>query len=296
MNTRCGFVAVIGAPNAGKSTLVNAMVGAKVAIVTPKVQTTRNRILGITAEDQTQMIFIDTPGVFQASARFEQAMVGSALASTKEADAILVVVDARKGICDNTKQVLESIKNARTRKALVLNKIDKVEKTTLLDLASRLFAMETFEECFMVSALKGSGLDALTQWLAATLPEDVWHYPEDQMTDIPMRQLAAETTRESLFYRLREELPYSVFVETEQWEERKDGSVEIRQVIYVQNENQKTIIIGRKGAMLKAIGEAARTHIGKFLDRKVHLFLFVKVTPDWKKKKSFYTSIGLDYG
>ncbi|TAE83028.1 MAG: GTPase Era [Alphaproteobacteria bacterium] len=295
MVARCGFVAVVGAPNAGKSTLVNALVKARVAIVTPKVQTTRSRILGIVTEAETQLILIDTPGIFQAKARFEQAMVNSALGSTKESDKVMVVIDAYRGMCDDSKHVLDSVRDAGAPCLLVLNKIDKVAKERLLELAGHICAHYPVERCFMIAARTRDGVDDVRQYLAQNLPEGPWHYPEDMMTDVPLRQWAAEVTRESLFYRLQQELPYSIAVETEQWNERKDGSVEIRQVIYVQNDNQKKIVVGHKGEMLKEVGQAARTRMIRFMERKVHLFLFVKVTEGWKEQKSFYSSIGLNY-
>lgn len=293
--TKCGFISVVGAPNAGKSTLVNHMVGAHVAIVTPKVQTTRNRILGITIEGQSQLVFIDTPGVFNAKERFEKAMVQAALGSTKDADVILLLVDASKGICDDTRQVLDALKSIKAHKILVLNKVDKVKKEVLPALAQSLFAEDEFAECFMISALRGHGADDVRHYLADTMPEDAWHYPEDQMSDMPMRQIAAEITRESLFMRLRQELPYSVAVDTENWEEQDDGSVKISQVIYVRTEGQKKIVIGNKGAMLKEIGKAARGTLSKLTGRKTHLFLFVKIAENWKDNKEFYSSIGLEY-
>ncbi len=292
--TRCGFVAVVGAPNAGKSTLVNHMVGAHIAIVTPKVQTTRNRILGITTHHDSQLIFIDTPGVFNASARFEKAMVNAALGSTKEADIILILLDAYKGLCKNTQQVLDNIKPLNATKLLVLNKVDKTDKASLLTLTETLYKEDDFAHCFMISALTGDGTDALRDWLAEHMPEDSWHYPEDHITDVPMRQLVAEITRESLFFRLRQELPYSTTVETESWEEG-EKAITIRQIIYVQNEGQKKIAIGHKGAMLKEIGKAARQRMERLTESRVHLLLFVKVSERWKEQKEFYTSIGLDY-
>ena len=294
-STRCGFIAVIGAPNAGKSTFVNHMVGARVAIVTPKVQTTRNRILGITTEGDTQFIFMDTPGIFRAKARFEKAMVNSAHASTKEADAILIMVDAYKGITEQVSDVLASVKESAAPKAVVLNKVDKTRKEALLELASTVCADPAIQQCFMISALKGEGTLAVRSWLRSVMPQDAWHYPPDQMTDIQLRQLAAEITRESLFFRLKQELPYSIAVETESYEEKKDGSVSIRQVIVVQNDNQKKIVIGHHGGMLKDIGQAARARISRFTGGPVHLFLFVKTVENWKEQREFYTSIGLEY-
>jgi GTPase len=303
---RSGFIAVVGAPNAGKSTFVNKMVGAKVAIVTPKVQTTRGRILGITTHAQSQLIFIDTAGVFKAKANFEKAMVKSAISSVSEADVVALIIDAYKGLCDNTKIVLEAINNINAPKIVILNKVDKVEKAKLLELAGEVFALSNFENCFMISAMKGDGLNDVKNWLSEHLPADEWHYPEDQLTDIPLRRWAAELTRESLFYRLKQELPYSITVETEAWEEKRKYSkapngkniredyVAIRQVIYVQNENQKKIILGKNGAMLKEIGMSARPRMEDFLGQKVHLELFIKISENWKDDKHFYQSIGLE--
>ena len=305
---RAGFIAVVGAPNAGKSTFVNKMVGAKVAIVTPKVQTTRNRILGIAMHGQSQLIFIDTPGIFSARANFEKAMVQSAFASINDAEVIALIVDAYKGLCDNTKLVMEAISQSNAQKIVVLNKVDKVDKADLLHLAQQIFDSGLFSECFMISAMKGDGVLDVKQWLANALPQDEWHYPEDQLTDVPLRQWAAEVTRESLFYRLKEELPYSITVETEAWEENRkyiagakgekphrEDYLTIKQVIHVQNDNQKKIILGKGGAMLKEIGMAARPRIEAFVERKVHLALFVKVSERWKEEQHFYNSIGLDF-
>jgi GTPase len=293
--TRCGFIAVVGAPNAGKSTFVNHMVGAHVAIVTPKVQTTRNKILGIALHEQSQLAFIDTPGVFKAKERFEKSMVKAALGSVHDADVILLLVDAYKGLCDNTKIVIEALKSCAAHKILVINKVDKVTKDRLPPLAAELFAMDNFHACFMISALKGSGAADVKAYLAKHVPEDHWHYPEDQISDAPMRQIAAEITRESLFMRLKQEVPYSVAVDTESWEEKQDGSVKISQVIYVRTEGQKKIIIGDKGVMLRDIGKASRHKLRSLTGRTVHLFLFVKVAEKWKDNKEFYENIGLEY-
>lgn len=292
---RCGFIAVIGAPNAGKSTFVNHMVGAHIAIVTPKVQTTRNRILGMTIEEDSQLIFIDTPGIFAAKERFEQAMVRAALSSTKDADVILLLVDAGRGICSDTKQVIDALKPIDAHKILVLNKVDKVAKDLLPALAQSLFEHIEFDACFMVSALKGKGMQDIRRYLARHMPEDNWHYPADQISDMPMRMIAAEITRESIFMRLKQELPYNVAVETENWETQRDGSIRISQVIHVRSEGQKKIIIGHQGAMLKAIGQASRTRLTQLTDAKTHLFLFVKVSEKWKENKEFYSAIGLDW-
>lgn len=301
-NKKSGFIAVIGAPNAGKSTFVNKMVGEKIAIVTPKVQTTRNNILGITIENKSQLIFVDTPGIFTAKANFEKSMVQSAFNSVAEADIIAVLIDSYKGLCDNSKIVLKLANEIQTTKKIVIfNKIDKVDKSKLLNLANEVSNNNNFEQFFMVSALKNDGLNDVKTWISNNLPNDEWHFPEDQITDIPLRQWASEVTRESLFYRLNQELPYSVTVETESWEEKdkyikakesgktiKQPYIAISQIIYVQNENQKKIILGKNGVMLKQVGIAARTHIEKFLNKKTHLSLFVKVEPNWKEDKRFY--------
>lgn len=293
--TRCGFIAVVGAPNAGKSTFVNHMVGAHVAIVTPKVQTTRNKILGIALHNNSQLVFIDTPGVFNAKERFEKAMVKAALGSANDADIIMLIVDAYKGICDNTKMVIEALKDRNAHKIVVINKIDKVDKTLLPKLAESIFAMDEFQACFMISASKSKGTEDVKSYLAQHVPCDSWHYPEEQISDAPMRQIAAEITRESLFMRLKQELPYSVAVDTESWEEKSDGSIKISQVVYVRTEGQKKIVIGDKGAMLRDIGKSARHKLRELTGRGVHLFLFVKVAEKWKDNKEFFENIGLEY-
>lgn len=297
--TRCGYIAILGAPNAGKSTLLNAVTGSKIAIVTPKVQTTRNRILGITLHGGSQMIFVDTPGVFQAKEKFEQAMVASAFSGARDADAILVLVDAGKGVCRNTQHILERLPEyGAKKKILVLNKVDAVRKESLLALTQELFVSGLFDECFMISALKGEGIGHMLDALAAYVPQGPYLFPEDEMTDVPLRMLAAEVTREKLFMQLRQELPYSVAVETEEWkEENKKGerSVTIRQVVYVRTQGQKTIVIGKGGEMLKKIGASARRELQGMLGCTVHLFLFVKVDENWKQNRAFYESIGLEY-
>lgn len=294
MNTRCGYIAILGAPNAGKSTLLNQVTGSKLAIVTPKVQTTRNRILGMTVRDGAQMIFIDTPGIFSAKEKFEKAMVASAFSGARDADVILLLVDALKGLCANTKQILERLGEYQGEKILVLNKVDKVQKEHLLALTQELFAQAEFSECYMISALKGEGVGELLEYLAGRLPQGPFLYPEDEMTDMPMRFLAAEVTREKLFMQLRQELPYQLAVETEEWKEDKKA-VTIRQVVYVRTEGQKTIVIGKGGAMLKKVGETARKEMERMLERKVNLFLFVKVAENWKENRQFYEAIGLEY-
>ena len=303
MTTRCGFCAIIGAPNAGKSTLINALVGTKVAIVSPKVQTTRMPVRGIAIAGETQIVFVDTPGIFRPRRRLDRAMVSSAWAGAEEADAVLLIVDAADltgrdnspGARD-TMAILENLKQSPAKKkALVLNKIDGLKREKLLPLVEKLHAEAVFEDVFLISALKGEGVADVAQWVAARMPEGPWLYPEDQAADIPLRLLAAEVTREKLYLRLHDELPYASTVETEKWEERKDGSVRIDQVIYVQRDGQKAIVLGKGGASIKKIGELARTELEELLGRRVHLFLFVKVREDWAEKSEHYREIGLDF-
>jgi GTP-binding protein Era len=303
MTTRCGFCAIIGAPNAGKSTLVNALVGSKVAIVSPKVQTTRMPVRGIALAGETQIVFVDTPGIFRPRRRLDRAMVTSAWAGAEDADCVLLIVDAADlterdnspGARD-TMAILDNLKAAPTKKkALVLNKIDGLKREKLLPLVEKLHAEAVFEDVFLISALKGEGVADVAAWVAARMPEGPWLYPEDQAADIPMRLLAAEVTREKLYLRLHDELPYASAVETEKWEERQDGSVRIDQVIYIQRDGQKAIVLGKGGATIKKIGELARTELEELLGRRVHLFLFVKVREDWAEKSEHYKEIGLDY-
>jgi GTP-binding protein Era len=303
MTTRCGFCAVIGAPNAGKSTLTNALVGSKVAIVSPKVQTTRMAVRGVAMAGETQIIFVDTPGIFRPRRRLDRAMVGAAWAGAEEADAILLVVDAAEfaaaanspGMRD-TAAILSGLKETKGKKtALVLNKIDGMKRTDLLPMVEKFHAEGLFEDLFLVSALKGDGVSDVLAWVAARMPEGPWLYPEDQAADIPMRLLAAEITREKIYHRLHDELPYASAVETEKWEDRKDGSVRIDQVIYVQREGQKGIVLGKGGQTIKTIGALARTEMEALFDRRVHLFLFVKVREDWAESREHYREIGLDY-
>jgi len=293
--TRSGFVALIGAPNAGKSTLVNRLVGAKVSIVTHKVQTTRALIRGIATVGATQMVLVDTPGIFRPKRRLDRAMVTTAWGGAHDADVILVLIDAAAGLNEDAEAILDKVKDARKPKVLVLNKVDRIEREKLLGLAAEANARAPFEATFMVSALNGSGCEDLAGWLAARLPEGPWYYPEDQLSDLPMRQLAAEITREKLYLRLHEELPYSSTVETERWEERKDGSVRIEQVVYVERDSQKKIVLGRRGEAIKAIGQAARKEIAAILERPVHLFLFVKVREGWGNDPERYREMGLDF-
>ena len=293
--THSGFVALIGAPNVGKSTLVNRLVGTKVSIVTHKVQTTRALIRGIIIHNNTQIVLVDTPGIFTPKRRLDRAMVTTAWSGAKDADIVLVLVDAAKGLDEETEEVFASLSTVKQEKILVINKVDSVPRPSLLELTKKLNEGQTFSETFMISALKGTGCDDLLGYLAKKLPEGPWYYPEDQISDMPMRQLAAEITREKLYMLLHNELPYASTVETESWEERPDGSVKINQIIYVEREGQKKIVLGTKGETIKAIGQAARKELMEILEQKVHLFLFVKVRDHWSDDPERYREMGLDY-
>jgi GTP-binding protein Era len=301
--THCGFTAVIGAPNAGKSTLVNALVGTKVAIVSPKVQTTRMNVRGIVMRGDTQIVFVDTPGIFRPRRRLDRAMVGAAWSGAGEADAILLLVDAAdlaahasSPAARDTDAIMAGLKEGKGKKtALVLNKIDGMKRTDLLPLVEKFRGEGLFEDIFLVSALKGDGLDALLDWVKARMPEGPWHYPEDEAADVPARLLASEVTREKIYLRLHDELPYATTVETEKWEERRDGSVKIDQTIYVQRDGQKAIVLGKGGATIKKIGELARSELEEMFGRKVHLFLFVKVREDWDQQREHYKEMGLEF-
>lgn len=297
VETRCGFVAVIGAPNAGKSTLVNALVGAKVSIVSPRVQTTRTIVRGIAMFDDAQVIFLDTPGIFQARKRLERAMVAAAWSGAADAEVLLLIVDASKaGKPDpDTDRIIEDIKLSGRKALLALNKVDITPKDKLLDLTARLSAAGIFEEIFMISALTGDGLALLREKLAGLMPPGPWLFPEDDISDMPARLLASEITREKLFLNLRQELPYSCAVETERWEEKQDGSVRIEQVIYVSRESHRPIVLGTGGQRLKTIGAASRRELKTLLDRRVHLFLHVKVNERWTEDRSLYAAWGLDF-
>ncbi len=304
MTQHCGLVAVIGAPNAGKSTLVNALVGQKVAIVSAKAQTTRARLMGIalteTEGGPTQIILADTPGIFAPRRRLDRAMVAAAWDGAQEADAILLVIDARKKRRDDIEPILESLRNRPERKLLVLNKVDACAKEPLLVMAEELTGAEpsgtaAFDEVFFVSALTGDGVPELKQRLADLMPEGPWHYPEDQVSDASERLLAAEITREQLYRKLHDELPYDSAVRPESYTHRKDGSIEIHQQIVVARDSQKAIVLGKKGAMIKAIGEASRKELAELLDAKVHLFLHVKVEEGWADSRDLYEEIGLDW-
>jgi GTP-binding protein Era len=293
--TRCGFVALLGAPNAGKSTLMNAMVGAKVSIVTPKVQTTRTRILGVAMAGDTQMVFVDTPGIFQPRRRLDRAMVAAAWGGAADADVVAVLIDAKAGVDGNTRRILDGLKDNGRRAICVLNKIDTVRRDSLLALTERLNAENLFDEFFMISALNGDGVDDLKTALAAKLPEGPWHFPDDQLSDMNDRLFAAEITREKLFLNLHQELPYALTVETETWEPFEDGSVKIEQVIYIERDSQKGIVLGKGGERIKRIRTLAQEELREVLGRGVHLYLFVKVRENWGDDPERYRDWGLDF-
>ena len=297
MTKRAGFVALIGEPNAGKSTLLNRMVGAKVSIVTHKVQTTRARIRGVVIEGATQIVFVDTPGLFRPRRRLDRAMVAAAWIGAADADIVVLLVEAHRGVTEGVEAILEGL-GARTkgrRVALAINKIDRVDAPVLLALTRDLNSRFDFVETYLISAEKGHGVDDLRKWLAAQLPEGPWLYPEDQISDLPLRTIAAEMTREKLTLRLHQELPYQLTVETESWEERRDGSVKLDQIIYVMRDGHKGIVLGNKGETIKAISQAARLELAEFLGQKVHLFLRIKVRPNWQNEKARYSEMGLDF-
>lgn len=294
-DTRCGFIALIGAPNAGKSTLTNALVGSKVAIVTPKVQTTRTLVRGIAMEGPAQLIFIDTPGIFSPRRRLDRAMVTTAWTGAHDADVVAVLIDAKKGLDDEAEAILKKLDEVRQPKLLILNKVDIVEKEKLLALAQAANERGKFDATFMISALSGSGVADVRTWLAEHVPAGPWHYPEDEVSDAPLRQLAAEITREKLYLKLHQELPYQSTVETETWTERKDGSVRIEQTIYVERESQRKIVLGKSGQSIKAIGEASRRELAEIIEKPVHLFLFVKVREGWGDDPERYRQMGLEF-
>ncbi len=296
-DTRCGVVALVGAPNAGKSTLLNALVGTKVSIVTPKVQTTRARVTGVAVEGRAQFVFADTPGIFSPRRRLERAMVDAAWSGARDADAVVLLVDSRRPADrdDDTARIAGGLAGAESPVVLALNKIDLVEKNRLLALSDALNGSGAFRETFMISALSGDGVEDLRDFLAGILPEGPWLYPEDQIADMPMRLLAAETTREKLFMRLHRELPYHLTVETEAWEERPDGSVGIDQVIYVSRRAHKGIVLGKGGRLIKSAGSAARAELEHAMERQVHLFLHVKVREGWLDEPARYREMGLEF-
>ena len=293
--TRCGYVAVLGAPNAGKSTLINALVGTKVSIVSPKVQTTRFRVLGIVMHDDAQIILVDTPGIFTPRKRLEKSMVAAAWGGAKDADFVCLVVDAHSTWLEDTTTIVEQLKQSNRKAILILNKVDIVMKENLLKQAQRFNETGVFERIFMVSALKGNGVEDVLTYLASLMPESPYYFPEDQVSDLPQRLLAAEITREKAFLQLRQELPYALTVETESWEERDDGSVRIDQIIYIERDSQKAMVVGKGASRIRAIGQAAREELEQLLERTVHLFVHVKVKEDWSEKRGFYSSVGLDF-
>lgn len=292
--TRCGYVALIGAPNAGKSTITNHFVGSKVSIVSPKVQTTRTTIKGIGIYDNSQIIFLDTPGIFKPKRKLDKAMITSAWDGAGDADITALVVDAKRGFDDETQSIIARLKKKNKPAILVLNKVDELKnKEKLLELSQKLNQAYPFKETFMVSALTGKNIDDFYQYLADHLPESPWYYPEDQISDMPLKLLAAELVREKLFLYLRQEIPYALTVEPELWEHKPDGSIRAEITIYVEKDNQKIIIIGRNGSMIKKIGQAARTELERLLEERIHLFLFVKVRPNWGNDKERYDIWGL---
>ncbi|MGE4612495.1 MAG: GTPase Era [Paracoccaceae bacterium] len=295
--TKCGYVALIGEPNAGKSTLLNKMVGAKVSIVTHKVQTTRARIRGITIEGDTQIVFVDTPGLFRPRRNLDRAMVTAAWTGAADADMVVLLVEAHRGVTEGVKAILESLTERVSERpiALAINKIDRVKSDTLLALSTELNGLFNFTATYMISAEKGHGTKDLKEWLAGELPEGPWLYPEDQIADLPMRFLAAEITREKLTLRLHQELPYQLTVETEKWTERKDGSVRVDQLIYVLRDGHKGILLGPKGETIKSVSVASRQELKEFLGREVHLFLQVKVRPKWLNDPERFTEMGLNF-
>ncbi|HLL27368.1 MAG TPA: GTPase Era [Xanthobacteraceae bacterium] len=292
---RCGFVALLGAPNAGKSTLVNALVGAKVSIVSPKVQTTRSLVRGIAIAGETQAIFIDTPGIFDPKRRLDRAMVSAALSSAADADIVVLLVDAKKGLDAETRAIIARLASVPHGKILILNKIDLVPREALLSLAKEANELLTFARTFMISATKGDGVADVLDYFAKHLPQGPWHYPADEITDLPERLMAAEITREKLYLRLHQELPYHSTVETDSWKELRDGAVRIEQSIYVERESQRKIVLGEGGRMIKAISMDARKEITAAIERKVHLFLHVKVREDWGDDPERYRAAGLEF-
>jgi GTPase len=295
MTRRCGHVAIIGAPNAGKSTLVNALVGQKIVIVSPKAQTTRTRTLGVALEGDAQIILVDTPGIFQAQRRLDRAMVAAAWDSTGDADLVVLLVDGRAGAGPKVEKILEGLTDRPERKWLVLNKVDIAAKDKLLALTAKLSEAVAFEQIYFISAATGDGLAEFKSALAGAMPEGEWHFPEDQVSDATDRLIAAEITREQLYAQLHEELPYASAVETEQYSEREDGSLEIHQQILVARPTQRAIVLGKGGSRIKAIGEAARAELSKLMGVKVHLYLHVKVKADWDDDRGLYRDIGLEW-
>ncbi|MFQ5958138.1 MAG: GTPase Era [Alphaproteobacteria bacterium] len=294
-STRCGFVALVGAPNAGKSTLLNRLVGSKVSIVTPKVQTTRSRVTGICIAGRSQLVFVDTPGIFAPRRRLDRAMVEAAWSGARDADIVVVLVDAKRGVDADVRRIVDGLEKSGHRALLALNKIDRVKPAALLPLAAELDASGVFSDTFMISALTGDGVGDLRDFLAAHVPAGPWLYPEDQLSDMPLRLLAAEVTREQLFLQLHQELPYALTVETESWQERDDGSLRIDQVVYLQRDSHKPMVLGKGGRRVKEVGSAARRELETLLERRVHLFLHVKVAPKWADDPERYRDLGLEF-
>jgi GTPase len=294
-DTSAGFIALIGVPNAGKSTLLNALVGSKISIVSRKVQTTRTQVRGIAMIDQTQIVFVDTPGIFLPKRRLDRAMVDSAWGGATDADMVALLVDVRKADDPETVAILEKLATVRQRKVLILNKVDTIDKPRLIEITEALNKQATFDATFMIAALTGYGVKDMAAWMAKQMPKGPWLYPEDQISDAPLRFLAAEITREKIFERLHDELPYRSTVETETWENRKDGSVKINQIIFVEREGQRKIVLGENGSTIKSIGSAARKEISEAVEAKVHLFLFVKVRENWSDDPERYREMGLSY-
>jgi len=294
-NTRCGFVALIGAPNSGKSTLTNALVGAKVSIVTHKAQTTRGPVRGLVLAGDAQVVLVDTPGIFQPKRRLDRAMAQAAWERAADADIVALVIDAARGLDNKLAPIVEHLPNIKRPTIAVLNKVDLVKKPDLLRLTAELLALKAFDEVFMVSALTGDGVDGLKTYFAQAMPAGPWLFPEDQLSDASLRQTAAEITREKLFLRLHEELPYALTVETTEWKELRNSSIRIEQTIYVERESQRRIVLGAKGAMIKEIGSAARTEIAEIAGVPVHLFLFVKVRERWGEDPERFREMGLNY-
>jgi GTPase len=294
-STRCGHVALIGAPNAGKSTLLNRLVGRKLSIVTPKPQTTRTRLLGIATEGPTQIIYVDTPGIFAPRRRLDRAMVAAAWLGAEDADRTVLLVDAARGVDRDTRRILDRLAERGRESILALNKIDLVRRDSLLGLVDTLSQEGRFDPVFMISGYTGDGVDDLKRYLAGALPQGPWLFPEDQLSDMPERVIAAEVTREQVFLQLHDELPYGATVETERWEDKNDGSARIEQVIFVQRPSQRAIVLGEGGQRIKGIGARARAELERMLERRVHLFLFVKVRENWVDDRERYTAFGLDY-
>jgi GTP-binding protein Era len=297
MTTRAGFVALIGEPNAGKSTLLNRMVGAKVSIVTHKVQTTRARIRGVALEGEAQIVFVDTPGLFRPRRRLDRAMVAAAWGGAADADVVVLLIEAHRGLTEGVRAILDTLRERIGDRpvALAVNKIDRVKAESLLALTEEMNRAFPFERTFLISAERGHGVQDLKAWLAGEMPEGPWLYPEDQIADLPMRMIAAEITREKLTLRLHQELPYELTVETESWQEREDGSARIDQIVYVARDGHKGIVLGRKGETIKAVGQAARKELEEFTGRSIHLFLTVKVRPGWLEEAERYSEMGLDF-